>query len=60
MSDAGKQAPAAPAVTNMTGGRAVTDEAGPSATDPVISQEGLRKAEEYVQQEEGAGRRLSG
>ena len=28
--------------------------------DPAISAEGLRKAEEYVQQEEGAGNRLTG
>jgi TRAP transporter 4TM/12TM fusion protein len=41
-------------------GSAIADEAGPAATDPAISQEGLRKAEEYVQQEEGAGRRLAG
>ena len=60
MSDAGRGAPAAPAVTATLGGRAVADEAGPSPVDPAISQEGLRKAEEYVQQEEGAGRRLAG
>ena len=60
MSDAGKAAPGAPAVTATIGGRAVADEAGPSPVDPAISQEGLRKAEEYVQQEEGAGRRLAG
>src|ERR1700694_5806928 len=28
--------------------------------DPVISEEGLRKAEEFVQQEEGAANRLAG
>ena len=60
MSEAGKGAPAAPAVTATLGGRAVADEAGPSPVDPAISQEGLRKAEEYVQKEEGAGRRLAG
>ena len=32
----------------------------PATADVVISEEGLRKAEEYVQQEEGAGRRLAG
>jgi TRAP transporter 4TM/12TM fusion protein len=41
-------------------GSAITDESGPGTVDPVISQEGLRKAEEYVQQEEGAGNRLTG
>jgi TRAP transporter 4TM/12TM fusion protein len=47
-------------VTLPASGTLITDEAGPSAIDPVISQEGLRKAEEYVQQEEGAGNRLVG
>ena len=33
---------------------------GVNAADAAISAEGLRKAEEYVQQEEGAGNRLTG
>lgn len=51
MSDASK-----PAAANST----IVGDSGSGAVDPLISQEGLRRAEEYVQQEEGAGNRLLG
>jgi TRAP transporter 4TM/12TM fusion protein len=51
MSDASKPAAAK---------SAIADQAGAGAVDPVISQEGLRRAAEYVQQEEGAANRLAG
>jgi TRAP transporter 4TM/12TM fusion protein len=38
----------------------IVGDSGSGAVDPLISREGLRKAEEYVQQEEGAGNRLAG
>ena len=38
----------------------IVGDSGSGVVDPLISQEGLRKAEEYVQQEEGAGNRLAG
>ena len=38
----------------------MADEARAAAGSEVISEERLRKAEEYVQQEEGAANRLSG
>jgi TRAP transporter 4TM/12TM fusion protein len=38
----------------------IVGDSGSGAVDPLISKEGLRKAEEYVQQEEGAGNRLAG
>src|ERR1044071_8881195 len=50
MSDASKPA----------GNSVIVGDSGSGAVDPLISQEGLRKAEEYVQQEEGAGNRLAG
>src|SRR6476619_1410999 len=52
--------PAIAPITSVAGERVITDEAGPAPVDPLISEEGLRKAEEYVQQEEGAGNRLIG
>src|SRR3954468_2079334 len=55
-----RAAPAIAPVTSIAGERVITDEAGPAPVDPLISQEGLRKAEEYVQQEEGAVNRLIG
>ena len=50
MSDASKPA----------GNSVIIGDSGSGAVDPLISQEGLRKAEAYVQQEEGAGNRLLG
>ncbi|MGN6461332.1 MAG: TRAP transporter permease, partial [Pseudolabrys sp.] len=38
----------------------MTDAERPVAEEQVVTEEGLRKAEEYVQQEEGAANRLSG
>jgi TRAP transporter 4TM/12TM fusion protein len=48
--------------TAGSGGGMMTDEAkaGDITADDAISAEGLRKAEEYVQQEEGAANRLTG
>src|SRR5688572_11847884 len=41
-------------------GSALADEAGPAIVDPVISDERLRKAEAYIEAEEGALNRLAG